>query len=478
MLVLLALTLPALFALLGLVIDGSLLLSEQRALQSLADAAATRAAWRLSQGQTAAVARTAAQELVQQLNGCTDATVTVNIPPTSGPFAGSSNYAEVFVKRPVKSHFMRVLDRISQNQVTVHAVAGAENATAGGVLAALDPDPTPIVISGLPLATIALGPVQIGGMEVLGLGKLKVQGAVYSNSTWGGVDENWDPAGETLGLPYGLACTPILPLTKLAATDIRVRGGVDNPNNFGSVTSGQPNPLKANRLPVPDPYASLPVPTVAADPVNVDPTLRGSRNVIALPLIPLVTLQPGVYEWIQVTSGVVRFAPGVYIIRNVNPLTGMALSVVAGQVTAEGVMFYITDNASYSANSGTPDSLDGETVPPPLGLGSVLPSALINMAVLGNSYSGLNAPGSPFDGMLIYQRRTSRRPLVIVAEQLLGSASVSGGIYAKWGQIAFAGHGTYEASIAAGTIRIVNALDCTFAPTRLFPPAKDVYLVQ
>ncbi len=65
-------------------------------------------------------------------------------------------------------------------------------------------------------------------------------------------------------------------------------------------------------------------------------------------------MTPGVYDWIQVVSGKVVFNPGVYIIRSVNPVTQIGLSVLAGQVSANGVMFYITNTTTYSATSGAP----------------------------------------------------------------------------------------------------------------------------
>lgn len=476
-LILLALSLPMLLAMLGLVVDGGLLLAERRSLQTTADAAALRAALRLSQGESAAQAAAAAEDLVHNLNSHPGAVVEVHVPPASGPYAGLSDHVEVVVADSYSACFMKV-GSSSNHSVRVTSTAAIEDATSGGVLVALDPDPTPMTISGLPIGAIALPLVHLGACEVLGLGQLNVQGAVFVNCRWGGVDETGAPAGDQSSFPSALACTPLLPLTKLAAADIRVTGGVDDPLNYRHVDSGQPSPLRANRLPVPDPLSSLPVPTVAVDPDNVDPTLRGSRNVISIPLIPLVTLQPGVYEWIQVTSGAVRFQPGVYVIRSRHPVTQIALNIVAGQVTAEGVMFYITDNASYSALNGWPDSGDGETVPPTSGLGAAIPSVVINMAVLGSSWSGLNDPGSPFDGMLLYQRRTSRLPLVIIAEQLIGNAAFSGTVYAKWGQVVFTGHGTYDLRMAAGTLRLVNTLTCTLDPSQRFPPARDVFLVK
>jgi hypothetical protein len=316
-------------------------------------------------------------------------------------------------------------------------------------------------------------------LEVLGLGALRVDGAVFVNSEWGGVDEDGNPSGAGAGLPWALACTPLLPLTKLRATDIRVVGGVDDPQNYGAFEADEPSPLRANRLPIPDPLRSLPVPTYAADPLNVFGEEHGAVSVISLPLLaPPVRLQPGVYEWIQIVSGRVIFDPGVYIIRGAHPVTQISLDITGGQVTGDGILFYITDTVDYTPAIGLPDAADGESVPPAAGAASMIPSVVINAGLPGTRLSGLSDDSSPFDGLLLYQRRVSRRPIMIVAEQLLGNAGLSGTIYAKWGQLDFIGHGTHDLAFAVGTGRIINVLECTFAPTRLFPPAEDVFVVE
>ncbi len=77
---------------------------------------------------------------------------------------------------------------------------------------------------------------------MLGLGPLSVNGAVLVNNQWGGVDQNGNPAGSGSGPPYGACCMPLLPLTTLAALNIRVVGGVDNQKNYLNYDSGQASP--------------------------------------------------------------------------------------------------------------------------------------------------------------------------------------------------------------------------------------------
>ncbi len=493
-----AIVLPIALTVVGLVIDGGLMMAEHRRLQYVADAAATTAASEINRRSTSAVATTAAVDCVRVQNLLNDASVTVEIPPASGQFMGRSGYVAVNVERNYRTSFIRIISGAGSRPVRIRSVAGTENATQGVALALLDPQPTPITVTGLPLGlgTLALPQLQVGALELLGLGRMKVNGAVVVNANWGRVDESNKPTGHSNLPPYGISCTPILPLTKLAATDIRVSGGVDQPGNYGHSTAGKPSPLVANRMPMVDPFKDLPVPTVNSDSKNVYSNVRGGRTIVALPavapivnnLLPIVqlppildmtvVLEPGIYDWIEVVSGPVRFQPGVYIIRGKNPLTGIPLSIIGGQITAEGVLFYITESASYSSSSGGSDASEGETTPPPLNQTTLLPSAVVNLALLGSKYSGLNDPSSPFHGMLFYQQRHSRKPMIFVAEQLLGGVSLTGTIYAKWGQVIFAANGTYDLKIAAGTARFVNVLELNLSPTSLFPPARDVFLVQ
>lgn len=478
-LILMAILMPTLFGILGLVIDSSLLMHEYRSLQQVTDAAATTAALELSRGESLAVAKARATEIVQTHNNLSDATLTVNVGPTSGLYVGQSNYVEVIVNRQSPTYFIQVIRGESIQNVTTRAVAGIENATSEAAMVVLDPDPPGITVGGIPLSVTIYPSIHLGGLESLGLGRLKVEGSVHVNTEWGGKDEEGLPVGDPMFLRSSVTCTPLLPLTKVLSEDLRVVGGVDNPNNYGHLDSSSDCPLQANRRPVPDPLIDLPAPSAAVDPDNVSSVNRGSVNVINLPILaPPVVLRPGVYNYINVIAGPVRFEPGVYIVRGVNPLTQIAVSILAGPVTAEGVMFYITDSGGYSTDNGSPDSGDGETVPPDYSVTTLLPSVVINAGLLGSKYTPLNDPGSPFDGMLLYQRRTDRRPIVLVAEQLIGSTNLSGMIYSKWGHLIFAGHGTYDLALCAGSIRVVNVLECKFNPTRKFLPAKDVFLVD
>ncbi len=462
---------------LGLVFDAGLMTSDSQNLHHATDAAATAAAMDLLLGHSSAQATATATDYITNLNGLADAQTTVNIPPSQGVYAGRSNYVEVIATRQFQSRIMQILNATSNQTISMRSVASYQASTAGGVIDVLDPTPPALSISGIP-PVLPSYPALIGGLEVLGLGTVSVNGAVLVNTTWGGVDENGNPAGTSAGPPYGISCTPLVALTHLNALDIRVSGGVDNPANYGSYTSGAKSPLRANQLPVADPFETLPVPCTATDPTNVNTTLRGSAQVIALPLGAPTTLQPGVYDWIEVDAGQVVFQPGIYIIRSTNPLTGLALNILAGTVTANGVMFYVTNSSAYDPKTGAPDSGDGDTRPAvsiPTGL---TPSVLINAAIMGSTFSPLNTGSSPFDGLLVYQRRSDASPVVVLHSSLLGAGSFSGTFYAKWGHVLFTGAGTYDIRIVAGTARLVTVTGMTIIPSVLLPAALDVFLVE
>jgi len=573
-LVLLAVLLPTLFGIVGLVIDGGMIMDEQRQLQHAADAAATAAAVDFRLNKTDASAVATATAMVQTRHQMPDAAVIVNIPPTSGLFAGEDDHVEVIVNRTYSSRFMQIISGVVDYSIEARAVAGLRDATAGAAVVVLDPDPAAAsyptmneitdtvdneeltnliiaqsgvteVLSSVPVVgptAAALIQTKLGdlipgelatvwdntvssipttnlatltaGMEVEGLGSLRVDGAVLVNTEWGGVDENGDPAGNDEPFPYGLACMPLLPLTEVAARDVRVVGGVDDEENYIPFAAGGRNPLQANRLPVPDPYIDLPVPSATSDEDNVSTAIHNPADLVAFTLSPVqaqillndVTIslspllqplftplvdtlapllserviEPGVYNSITAISplGGIRFEPGVYIIRGRNPATKISLTVI-GPVEAEGVLFYITESSDYNPGSGQPDTGDDPTATPGNPLLGLTPSTLIAPLLAGGSMTGLNDPGSPYHGMLIFQQRFDRRPIVIEAQQLISNGAISGTIYAKWAHTLFVGAaGSYDLRFVTGTFRVVTVADSTLAPTTLLPAAEDVYLLE
>ncbi|OYW11847.1 MAG: hypothetical protein B7Z55_18850 [Planctomycetales bacterium 12-60-4] len=177
--VFLVLLLPTLFGILGLVIDGGRLMTESGVTQHAADAGAIAAATALARGDDGSVAVGLAIDCVQSHHGLSDAHVLVDIPPTDGPYAGRSDYAEVRVSRDIRSVFIQVLGGVHSRSVSARAVAGREASTAGAAIVVLDPNPPAISLPVIPGITLPAVPTHhLGGMEVLGIGKLDVDGAV------------------------------------------------------------------------------------------------------------------------------------------------------------------------------------------------------------------------------------------------------------------------------------------------------------
>lgn len=474
-LILFAVLLPAMLAMTGLIIDGGILQGTYRRAQHVADAAATAGARELRRTGIAADAETRATDVARDLNSHRAGGIRVASPPESGRYAGNPDAVEVELGS-ANTLFSGFVGGSATVELQARAVAGWRPSTAGAAIVVLDPDPPRLSVPPLPAVLPAL-PSLIGGFELEGIGTVRVDGAVLVNTEWGGYDEHGDPTGESAPPPFGIASINLLTPRRLTARDIRVVGGVDDPDAYGSFNVGDSSPLRTGRIAVPDPLRSVPVPTTAADPVNVNGTLRGGVRIIGLPIGPFQVLNPGVYDWIEVVSGRVRFNPGVYIIRGRNPITQISLNMLAGEIQADGVMFYVTDSASYTPASGSPDSGDGESVPPAPGVLSVLPSTVINLLLPGSRISGINDPSSPYDGIVLFQRRRDRRPVAIVTS-LLANPGVEGTVYAKWGHVILASRGTVDASFVAGTVRIVTALPTTIAPSRLLAPAEDVFLLE
>src|ERR1700677_3556934 len=109
----LLLSLTAIIGVVALGTDGGRMMQERRTAQATADAAALAAGSQLYElysqlfGADNGTAATAAKTIASANGYGTDSTstVTVNIPPTSGNFAGQSGYAEVIVERQLTATF-------------------------------------------------------------------------------------------------------------------------------------------------------------------------------------------------------------------------------------------------------------------------------------------------------------------------------------------------------------------------------------
>ena len=104
------------------------------------------------------------------------------------------------------------------------------------------------------------------------------------------------------------------------------------------------------------------------------------------------------------------------------------------------------------------------------------PSTVI-VVDIDSYYSGLVDATSPYDGLLIYQDRSDRRP-IIVRQLGTNNRAFTGHVYAKWAPVLLAGTGTIEATFTVGSMKIMNDGSLTITPPALLPPAEDVFLVE
>jgi len=130
-LVLTAFCMTAMLGFLALSIDVGVLFRTKRTLQTAADAAAVAAAQNYMWTGITSKAQTAGKN-ASASNGYTDGTnnvtVAINLPPLSGPNAGTSGFAEAIVTQPVGTPFMAMFGRGS---VSVSARAVAATPTNG-----------------------------------------------------------------------------------------------------------------------------------------------------------------------------------------------------------------------------------------------------------------------------------------------------------------------------------------------------------
>lgn len=455
-LVLFSILLPALLSVSALVIDVGMLLRESGRLEHIADAAATAAARDLLDGKTISEAAASANAAVAANSGGESTNVTVNIPPAGGPHAGDSHYAEVLLSRTVDTNIIDVGS--SQSTVTARAVAGDEAVTGNAAV---------IVLSDQPVSSQGYYGQGDSGLKVSGTGTLDITGAVLVNDESGQYDENGNPAGKGPGAPYGIDVQ--IPLNVPRA---RVVGGVSNPANFIGTISGVP-PLSTNRMPVNDPLKTLSVPTINIDSSHVIPSQRGTEELVNV--TAYTELQPGVYDWIRVIDSNVTFTHGVYVIRNINPTTSIGLEIRGSQVNVNSVMFYITNNTSFSANTGLPDINDTvETAP--TAPWTTAPS--VDIRVSGDSQlMGLNHVGTPYHGMLIFQRRWDRR-WIRVDYQGGYVNRVWGTVYAPVARVSlYSGHDV-QCQFDVGSLHLHNYSGLDVHPPIPFPPVRDVFLVE
>jgi len=433
-LVLVALLLPPLCGMIGLVVDAGVMLAARRQAQNAADGAALAAAQARVAGASDGAALATAITYVRTYNGLPDATVTLNSPPLSGAYAGNAGYLEVIVDVTTDAWFIPVVGGPSTPTVRARAVAGPQIKAAKDTLIALDP----LAIPGLSVERTTL----------------KIKGTAWVNSQGSGSDEAG--ASVSLGSPnYGAR---VLNGGTVQAEKLRLVGGVDTPGSFQTLSGGVG--LKARQLPISDPLINLPTPTTATGVLAVYPGAGGTTHLEPQHITIALSggnfaLAPGIYGSITVNGsgpGSVTFQPGIYVLKGGNAL-GHALNIdTGGKVFAGGVMFYNT-GSNYDHVTGTPDRSDGNTLG--TDASATFGDVLISPGSSSASYvESIGDTTSPFYGVLLYQRRWNTKPVTIRLRN--ADDDYKGTFYARWSKFTVLDPGRTFSQIIAGSVSIVT----------------------
>jgi Flp pilus assembly protein TadG len=294
------LLLPVLIVFIGLAIDGGNLWELKRRMQTAADGAALAGAVnKRSGGDITAITNAARADAGTNRfqHGTASIDVTVNTPPTTGPYAGNDSYVEATVSQIAQTYFVRLLSLMTGGSyatatVVARAVAGLEGQDC---LYALNPTVnSSLALAGTPnlnapdcsayVGSSSHDAMHIEGQASLNLASIDIVG----NYTC-----------------QGVSCNSIHPT---------------------------PNTGVAERS---DPLGSLPVPTPVGPCIHLPPSVGGSP----------VTLSPGWYCNGISLQGIpsANFLPGTYYIED-NDADGTGLRI-SGTVTVTGseVFFYIAE---------------------------------------------------------------------------------------------------------------------------------------
>jgi Flp pilus assembly protein TadG len=440
--------LPVLLGMTGLVIDSGLLMATQRTAQNAADAGATAAAMDLYRGASVDTATATATTFIQNYNGLSGATVTVNSPPASGFYTGNSNYVETLVSLPYSTSFIQMVGINSSQTVSARAVAGYEPISSGQGAIVLDP-------------SVTTG-INISGSNA----SLIVNGGVTVNARGGGVDQYGNPVSPNPPLGFSTSNAVKTP-PPVVAQIVQVAGGIDTLDNFRvydpafAPTYYDPNninrPVFANlQKTAPDPLQNLATPSTSNGVQQTYPQYLGngqwgtatSPQSVSLGNSDTVTFSPGIYQKIDIEGGNVTFSSGIYV---VGPGLGngngaSTLKINGGTVNGSGVMFYNT-GSDYLSN-GTPDSSDGST----LGTDSSANFGAFSINGGTVNLSPISDQSSPFFGVLLYQRRWNTQQASVGGNS--SGVNMTGTIYDKWGNFKLAGQGQYNAEFVVGTLTI------------------------
>jgi hypothetical protein len=308
--VIVAVCLVAILGSVALSLDGGQQLDKRRQIQCAADAAALTAAGELYAHWWATTPRGTdtpdghARQLAHSVaakngfsNGVNGCTVTVNIPPLYGPFAGVASHAEVIIVVDQARFFSRIFTNATV-EIGARAVArGTRNRVNNGIIV-LDPDDKGAFVNG------GNGLVTVG-----------TDAAVLVNS-----------ANSEAVITNGNGATSIYdyPISTGDPGAVNVTGGYSGIGFNSNIT------WNTGVEPTPDPLRFLPPP----DPSTL--TIQSTKKIQHSGANTL-TLNPGIYMGgVSVTGkGSLFLNPGIYYMQ------GGGFSVGAqGSLTGNGVMIY------------------------------------------------------------------------------------------------------------------------------------------
>ncbi len=301
----------------AIALDGGLLQDNKRRVQAASDAAALAAASTLFQnypsvssttpdpGGKANTAALASAATNGYANDGTTSTVTVHIPPTSGPFTGKTGYAEVIVTYYQTRYFSAIWGNGKMNVAARSVALGRWGGTGDGI--------------------ILLDPTAQYALDSGGNGSITVTGGAAVI-----VDSNNTTAARSNGGG------------SLTASQFDIVGG-DSGTFNGTVTTGV--------LPVADPLAYLPAPTEPPNGVMTTTNLGGGSH--------QYLLTPGSYNnFPNFTSGdlvilqqaSVNGSGGIFYI-NGGGFTSNGATIIMDPLTSGGVMIY-NNPANNSSSQG------------------------------------------------------------------------------------------------------------------------------
>jgi len=289
-----AVAMVAILALAGLALDGGMALETKRRAQTAADSAAIAGAVEVKKNPMTTEMTSSARHEAQRngfTHGADGVVVQVHNPPTSGRYAGKSDYVETVVTQQRPSTLLQTIG-ITSTTSGGRAVAGPKESD---------------------MCVLVLHPTQSKALNMSGSASI-----IAPNCT---VAVNSSDS-EAIAVS-GSAC--------IDAKTIAVVGNVG-----GSCYTPDPDTGSA---PTPDPFVNHARPSYGSTCDYTNTVISGTT--------PLAqrTLNPGVYCGgirISSTPGV-RFNPGTYILLG----GGLVSSGSSSTLTGTGVTFYITGNSTY-----------------------------------------------------------------------------------------------------------------------------------